>query len=393
MIMKKLILVGIIMLYLALSSFAQTCINCDTNSIASGDYSAALGNYTTASGDYSLVGGENSIAEGKRSFAFGNSVLSQGINSVALGSSSQALGDDSFAFGTAATTSGTGTIAIGTRVQAHYTGGITIGTGPVMGILENDKMESLVVGFNSIYPTLFISRAPNDSDPPYIRTGQVGIGNVTTPLAKLHILADEGEEAAMFIQPFNWDNNESSTLYLGSLNTYITANKESGISFNSESNYVFANDANVGINTDNPSSRLQVKDGDIYIEDIDFGIIMKSPNGKCWRGQVDDNGQLNFSELENCPETVTSINDNKEEETGILKVFPNPSNNTLNIELEGDSKVQKQVLLYNANGMIVYTDTFVGSTAQINVSEFNSGIYIVKVGSEGNYVSRKVSIN
>ncbi|NOY49643.1 MAG: hypothetical protein GXO88_03620 [Chlorobi bacterium] len=54
--------------------------------------------------------------------------------------------------------------------------------------------------------------------------------------------------------------------------TCIQRKNESGISFNTDSNYIFGSDANVGINTDNPSSRLQVKEGDIYIEDIDFGI-------------------------------------------------------------------------------------------------------------------------
>jgi len=344
-------------------SLQSQCTNCEETE-NTGQFSTAIGKLTKSTG---LV----SFASGFGSEALGYYTTSIGFYSFALGSKD---------------------IAIGSAVKANGSKSIVIGAGEYNSetYLINAIPRSLMVGFNSQYPTLFVSEAPISAY--FDKTGKIGIGNITSPQTKLHLLADEGEEAAIFIQPNNWDNNENSTLYLGSLNTYITANKESGINFHSEGNYMFGNDANVLIKATETETSLQIKDGDIYIEDIDFGIIMKSPNRKCWRGQLDDNGQLNFSELENCPETVTSVNDNKQEESGFLKVFPNPANNTLNIELQGDSKGQKQVLLYNSNGMIVYTDTFVGSTTQINVTEFKSGIYIVKVGSEANYVSSKVNI-
>lgn len=359
-IMKNLIIISILMLITAFSTFSQTCVNCDTNSIASGNFAAAIGQNNTASGNASFAVGANSIASGPSSIALGLWNISDDSYSTTFGSFCNATANKS--------------MVIGHGYGENF-------------YLTNGNSYSLSIGFNSNMPTMFIGTSQGPGF-----TGKIGIGNITSPQTKLHLLADEGEEAAIFIQPNNWDNNENSTMYLGSLNTYITANKESGINFHSEGNYMFGNDANVLIKATETETSLQIKEGDIYIEDIDFGIIMKSPNGKCWRGQVDDNGQLNFSELENCPETVTSVNDNKQEESGFLKVFPNPANNTLNIELQDDSKGQKQVLLYTANGMIVYTDTFVGSTTQINVSEFNSGIYIVEVGNEGNYVSRKVSI-
>lgn len=48
---------------------------------------------------------------------------------------------------------------------------------------------------------------------------------------------------------------------------------------------------NVGIGTSQPKSKLQVEDGDIYIEDINKGVIMKSPNGQCWRMTISDMGE------------------------------------------------------------------------------------------------------
>ncbi len=38
---------------------------------------------------------------------------------------------------------------------------------------------------------------------------------------------------------------------------------------------------NVGIGTSEPNAKLQIEDGDIYIEDVNSGVIMKSPNEQC----------------------------------------------------------------------------------------------------------------
>jgi len=57
---------------------------------------------------------------------------------------------------------------------------------------------------------------------------------------------------------------------------------------------------NIGIGTSQPNSKLQIKNGDIYIEDINSGVIMKSPNGNCWRLTVDDSGNPVFNSI-SCP--------------------------------------------------------------------------------------------
>ena len=57
---------------------------------------------------------------------------------------------------------------------------------------------------------------------------------------------------------------------------------------------------NVGIGTLDPAAKLQVEDGDIYIEDINKGVIMKSPNGLCWRMTIDNTGNTVTSQI-SCP--------------------------------------------------------------------------------------------
>lgn len=62
----------------------------------------------------------------------------------------------------------------------------------------------------------------------------------------------------------------------------------------------FNSNGNVGISQTNPKSKLQVDDGDIYIEDINKGVIMKSPNGTCWRVTIDNLGGLVTTSI-TCP--------------------------------------------------------------------------------------------
>lgn len=58
-------------------------------------------------------------------------------------------------------------------------------------------------------------------------------------------------------------------------------------------------DGSLGIDT-KPKARLHVANGDIFIEDLQSGIIMKSPNGQCWRMTVSNTGQAIFTSI-TCP--------------------------------------------------------------------------------------------
>jgi hypothetical protein len=49
-----------------------------------------------------------------------------------------------------------------------------------------------------------------------------------------------------------------------------------------------------------PASKLSVKGGDINVVDVGKGVIMKSPNGSCWRLTVSNSGQPVFTSV-TCP--------------------------------------------------------------------------------------------
>ncbi len=59
-------------------------------------------------------------------------------------------------------------------------------------------------------------------------------------------------------------------------------------------------DGNLGVGTESPVSRIQVTDGDVFIENINKGVIMKSPNGNCWRMTINNDGSVNTTAI-TCP--------------------------------------------------------------------------------------------
>jgi hypothetical protein len=136
---------------------------------ASGSYSTAMGRETEASGLYSVAMGTQTTASGDRSIAMGEHTTASGYNSTAMG-------------GYTAATGGYGSLAIGRHVKAgpaDYT--MVLGRGTTSGdTLVNNVGNSLVVGFNTTTPTLFVGGANH----------RVGIGT-TSPAAKLEVISSE----------------------------------------------------------------------------------------------------------------------------------------------------------------------------------------------------------
>jgi len=57
---------------------------------------------------------------------------------------------------------------------------------------------------------------------------------------------------------------------------------------------------NVMLGNLNPKTKLHIPNGDVFLEDINSGIIMKSPDGNCWKGLIDNSGTLQFQQM-TCP--------------------------------------------------------------------------------------------
>lgn len=128
----------------------------------------------------------------------------------------------------------------------------------------------------------------------------------------------EYENSSSIFNIFGYPNtNQVSNHLKGSIMLYTTSDakdlvlcaapQEGNIRFvtddwaNPEAERMRVNSTGLGIGTNDPKEKLHVSDGDIYIEDINKGVIMKSPNGQCWRMTVSDSGQSVFTSVI-CPD-------------------------------------------------------------------------------------------
>ena len=105
----------------------------------------------------------------------------------------------------------------------------------------------------------------------------------------------------MLISPTN--STDASFRFFRHLNTTgakeIRFNRGNGttdisaiISVDGRNSFFQNHGGNFGIGTNTPASKLEVQGGDVYIDNISSGVIMKSPNGSCWRVTVDNTGNL-----------------------------------------------------------------------------------------------------
>ncbi len=157
-----------------------------SNTQSSGLVPSCLGDGTKAMGNYSFAAGKKSEALNETAIALGYYSYARGFKSMALGQSCESS-NQAYSIGQNAKAFGEQTIAIGRFVQTSPStlGAIVIGsTNYELYPLVNNISNSLMVGFQSDKPTLFVG--PTDVGE---TSGKVGIGTVN-PLGTLHVNGD-----------------------------------------------------------------------------------------------------------------------------------------------------------------------------------------------------------
>jgi hypothetical protein len=234
-----------------------------------------------------LVSAQNCVVCDNNSTVSTSSTV--GLNSTSMGAGSVSIGSNAHTLSTALNS-----IAIGSKVETVAGLSMVFGSGPytTSGKLSNSISNSLMIGFNSQYPTLFVS-PPYQSSPNYTTTGRIGIWNMTDPEAKLHLKADAEETATIYIQPNNWLAGESANLLLGTTSLGISSDYSRGFVFNSANDYLFK-DGKMGIgafSSNEPEAKLHVKsssgeEASIFIEPYRDDLEGGSGEEKSWSGNL-----------------------------------------------------------------------------------------------------------
>jgi hypothetical protein len=71
------------------------------------------------------------------------------------------------------------------------------------------------------------------------------------------------------------------------------------------------------------------------------------------------------------------------QETEIFfKIYPNPTNGSFFIEKNSNKASNEVILIYNLQGKLIQTSVMKNQKQLINLTGFNAGIYLVRVGDE-----------
>ena len=144
-------------------------------------------------------------------------------------------------------------------------------------------------------------------------------------------------------------------------------------------------DGNIGIGTNNPNAKLEISEGDIYISDIEKGIIMKSPDGQCWRGTLDNSGNLIFTQI-TCPE-ITTTGIDKLQSSNQISIFPNPTENNVRIKIEDGDLKKMRYSVFDLKGKVLKQGKIRNDNQLLDLSPFGSGIYLLNfIDKNGNII-------
>jgi hypothetical protein len=94
--------------------------------------------------------------------------------------------------------------------------------------------------------------------------------------------------------------NSTSSYFEATASGFFLLSNKSHLVLQDESSLAGAGAFNVGIGTNNPTSKLTVGDGDVYITDVASGVVIPSPDGTCWRLTPDNSGNTVWTSI-TCP--------------------------------------------------------------------------------------------
>lgn len=200
------------------------------------------------------------------------------------------------------------------RVSSTQRGAIS---NPAVGLLVFDISTNSIwtytgaswLEIRAVGSSNFWSPHPNGI---FYNGGRVGIGITPSAVYPLHVRQTNtgvGQSIAYFESEDVWHasiglrnitTNQQFALVVGGVNnSEVKPNNFGLLNVNAIRWSMVVNGLtnNVGfgapsINSPQPKSTIHVFTGDVNIEQIGSGIIMKSPNGQCWRVTIDDSGNF-----------------------------------------------------------------------------------------------------
>jgi len=102
----------------------------------------------------------------------------------------------------------------------------------------------------------------------------------------------------------------------------------------------------------------------------------------------------NYVRLVRDVDTSTGMNELNLNENNSLKIYPNPATDFITVDVEGFNIGSSSLQIVNLLGAVLYDQSDdVSKTNSINISDFNPGIYFIRLQNEGTTRTKKFVVN
>ena len=76
--------------------------------------------------------------------------------------------------------------------------------------------------------------------------------------------------------------------------------------------------------------------------------------------------------------------------SGALSLYPNPVEKVLNISIPAEYQENAEVMIYNNVGKLIFSDNIINKNMyKADVSDIKAGIYIIRISSGNNTITKK----
>ena len=184
-----------------------------------------------------------------------------------------------------------GKLGIGTNFPNNYISVVADASG--LGEVDNRVLMSLQNTSTSFASNAALKVTAGNSGSFTILNHHSSTYTVTNDADDMGQIWSSGKGLIIRASPLSasQDYNGSIRFYTGWQQAAFASNERMRIEAN----------GNIGIGTAAPKAKVEVANGDVYLTDPTKGIILKSPNGNCWRVTVDNTGNLVRTQI-TCPQ-------------------------------------------------------------------------------------------
>ncbi len=117
---------------------------------------------------------------------------------------------------------------------------------------------------------------------------------------------------------------------------------------------------------------------------------MKSPDGNCWRGTVDNNGSLQFVQV-NCDDLTTGTEEQDAGAKPQVKIFPNPAGNQVFVSIHHEL-TGALLEISDINGKLMYSEELANPESYVDLSTYTSGMYVFKLMDSNGDIIESIKI-